>query len=77
LHVREAFRETLRCALRTVRMGFLAFTMDIKMSMPRVATTMLALVSLTHLRNSVVATLPTSGNMSWLEERKHLLLKQL
>ncbi|CAL1158554.1 unnamed protein product [Cladocopium goreaui] len=49
-------------------MGFLAFTMDIKMSMPRVATTMLALVSLTNLRNSVVATLPTSGNMSWLEE---------
>lgn len=49
-------------------MGFLAFTMDIKMSMPRVATTMLALVSLTNLRNSVVATLPTSWNMSWLEE---------
>ena len=50
------------------RMGFLAFTLDVKMAMPRVATTMLALVSLTNLRNSVVATLPASGNMSWLEE---------
>lgn len=49
-------------------MGFLAFTLDVKMAMPRVATTMLALVSLTNLRNSVVATLPTSGSISWLEE---------
>ena len=51
-----------------LRMGFLAFALDVKMSMPRVATTMLALVSLTNLRNSVIATLPTSGNISWLEE---------
>jgi len=49
-------------------MGFLSFTLDVKMSMPRVATTMLALVSLTSLRNSVVATLPASGSISWLEE---------
>ncbi|CAK9021282.1 Uncharacterized protein SCF082_LOCUS15274, partial [Durusdinium trenchii] len=49
-------------------MGFLAFALDVKMSMPRVATTMLALVSLTNLRNSVVATLPTSGSISWMEE---------
>ena len=49
-------------------MGFLAFALDVKMAMPRVGTTMLALVSLTNLRNSVVATLPTSGSISWLEE---------
>eukprot|EP00438_Fugacium_kawagutii_P011812 Skav229671 [mRNA] locus=scaffold4264:59938:61269:+ [translate_table: standard] len=49
-------------------MGFLAFTLDVKMAMPRVATTMLSLVSLTNLRNSLVATLPISGEISWLEE---------
>eukprot|EP00438_Fugacium_kawagutii_P017454 Skav220268 [mRNA] locus=scaffold3532:48504:50438:- [translate_table: standard] len=49
-------------------MGFLSFTLDVKMAMPRVGTTMLSLVSLTNLRNSVVATLPTSGGMSWMEE---------
>jgi len=49
-------------------MGFLSFALSVKMSMPRVATTMLALVSLTSLRNSVMDKLPVSGNTSWLEE---------
>jgi len=49
-------------------MGFLAFALGVKLSMPRVATTMLALLSLTNLRNQVIALLPNSEDASWLEE---------
>jgi len=49
-------------------MGFISFTLSVKMSMPRVATTMLALISLTNLRNALVELLPASGETSWMEE---------
>ncbi|CAJ1354715.1 unnamed protein product [Effrenium voratum] len=49
-------------------MGFMAFTLDVKMSMPRVATTMLALVSVTNLRNRLLNLLPSAGDISWMEE---------
>ncbi|CAJ1454878.1 unnamed protein product [Effrenium voratum] len=49
-------------------MGFLAFALNVKMTMPRVATTMLALVSLTNLRNHVLTLVPSSGPRSWMEE---------
>jgi len=49
-------------------MGFISFTLSVKMSMPRVATTMLALISLTNLRNALVELLPQSGETSWMEE---------
>ncbi|CAJ1375444.1 unnamed protein product [Effrenium voratum] len=49
-------------------MGFQAFALGVKLAMPRVATTMLALLSLTNLRNQVMNTLPSSGATSWLEE---------
>lgn len=41
-------------------MGFLAFALGVRLAMPRVATTMLALLSLTSLRNQVIALLPIS-----------------
>ena len=47
-------------------MGFLAFALGVKLAMPRVATTMLALLSLTSLRNQVIALLPISDEAeSW------------
>ncbi|CAK9019004.1 unnamed protein product [Durusdinium trenchii] len=49
-------------------MGFLAFTLGVKLAMPRVATTMLALLSLTNLRNQVIGLLPTTDSASWMEE---------
>lgn len=49
-------------------MGFLAFGLDVKMAMPRIAITMLALVSLTNLRNQVLTLVPSSGDTSWMEE---------
>lgn len=49
-------------------MGFQAFALGVKLAMPRVATTMLALLSLTSLRNQVIALLPGSGSTSWMEE---------
>ncbi|CAE7306486.1 unnamed protein product [Symbiodinium sp. CCMP2592] len=49
-------------------MGFMSFSLGVKLSMPRVATTMLALLSLTNLRNQVIALLPLSQKTSWLEE---------
>jgi len=49
-------------------MGFLAFGLDVKMAMPRIAITMLALVSLTNLRNQVLTLVPSSGDPSWMEE---------
>ena len=49
------------------RMGFLAFGLDVRFAMPRIATTMLALVSLTNLRNQVLTLVPSSGDTSWME----------
>ena len=49
-------------------MGFEAFALGVKHAMPRVATTMLALLSLTSLRNQVIALVPASGATSWMEE---------
>jgi len=49
-------------------MGFLAFGLDVRFAMPRIATTMLALVSLTNLRNQVLTLVPSSGDTSWMEE---------
>ncbi|CAE7519587.1 unnamed protein product [Symbiodinium natans] len=49
-------------------MGFISFTLSVKMAMPRVGTTMLALISLTNLRNALMEMLPVSGETSWLEE---------
>ena len=48
-------------------MGFLAFGLDVRFAMPRIATTMLALVSLTNLRNQVLTLVPSSGDTSWME----------
>ncbi|CAE8598866.1 unnamed protein product, partial [Polarella glacialis] len=53
-------------------MGFLSFYMPVEMSMPRVATTMLALLSLSSLRVQLVNSIPSSGPMSFMEE--YLLL---
>lgn len=50
-----------------VRMGFIAFMLNVKLTMPRIATTMLALVSLTSLRNQVLELVPSSGDISWIE----------
>jgi len=49
-------------------MGFISFLFSVKLAMPRVATTMLALISLTNFRNALMAHLPSSGNTSWIEE---------
>lgn len=49
-------------------MGFMSFSLGVKLSMPRVATTMLASLSLTSLRNQVIALLPLSQKTSWMEE---------
>ncbi|CAE7380220.1 unnamed protein product [Symbiodinium natans] len=49
-------------------MGFMAFGMGVRLAMPRVAITMLALLSLTNLRNQVIALLPVSDTTSWMEE---------
>ena len=52
------------------RMGFIAFMLSVKLTMPRIATTMLALVSLTSLRNQVLELVPSSGDISWIEADK-------
>jgi len=56
-------------------MGFVSFALSVKLTMPRIATTMLALISLTNLRNTVMNMLPAAGNTSWLEE--YLLISLL
>ncbi|CAE8625473.1 unnamed protein product [Polarella glacialis] len=49
-------------------MGFASFYMPVEMSMPRVATTMLALLSLSSLRVQLTNSIPSSGAMSFMEE---------
>ena len=59
------------CHLLPPRMGFLAFGLDVRFAMPRIAITMLALVSLTNLRNQVLTLVPSSGDTSWMEARRN------
>ena len=47
--------------------AFWLFGLDVRFAMPRIATTMLALVSLTNLRNQVLTLVPSSGDTSWME----------
>lgn len=48
-------------------MSFASFQMDITMAMPRVATTMIAMLAQINMRNALVKQLPSSGDSTWLE----------
>merc|ERR1712224_888367 len=48
-------------------MSFLSFSMDVKKTMPRIATTMIAMLTQINLRLSIASMLPTTGTLSWLE----------
>merc|ERR1712224_367882 len=51
-----------------ILLSFGSFRLGIKMSMPRVATSMIALLNLTSLKNALTAKLPQGGEPAWLDE---------
>jgi hypothetical protein len=48
-------------------MSFASFQLPVGMAMPRVATTMIAMLTLINLRNALSKMLPGSGGLSWIE----------
>eukprot|EP00929_Paragymnodinium_shiwhaense_P082755 TRINITY_DN4376_c0_g1_i2.p1 TRINITY_DN4376_c0_g1~~TRINITY_DN4376_c0_g1_i2.p1 ORF type:complete len:505 (-),score=107.14 TRINITY_DN4376_c0_g1_i2:132-1646(-) len=48
-------------------MSFLSFKINVKSAMPRIATTMIAMLTLINLKMSVANRMPVTGNTSWLE----------
>jgi hypothetical protein len=56
-------------------LSFCTFKLGVKLSMPRVATSMIALLNLTSLKNAITAKLPQSGEPAWLDE--YMMLGQI
>jgi len=55
-------------AILVTMMSFASFMLHVSNAMPRIATTMIAMLTLINLRNALARSLPGSGNLSWMEQ---------